>query len=59
MDASADLHQVLEVSASLATAVFGYWIGWTDSWLYINVKDSGKRIGIFGGLSRMTIKAIG
>lgn len=31
MDASADLHQVFEISASLATAVFGYWIGWTDS----------------------------
>lgn len=47
MSASADLHQVFEVSTSLATAVFRYRIGWTDSWVYINVTDNGKRIGIF------------
>lgn len=43
------MSQVFEVSASLPTAVIGYRIGYTDSWVYINVKDNGMRIEISAG----------
>ena len=42
------IHQRVYISG-FATAVVGYWIGYTDSWVYTNVKDNSMRIEISVG----------